>query len=188
VPVGMSLPNARVIILPLGFSGDQPVSPLPQGTTGEVFVTGPWLSCGYDQHWARTRDARVQYDGAIWHRTGDVGHVDNGVFIEGRTAHIVNTGEKTLTPVPLEQSVEALLPGVTAAAVGVPLRDAAALVIVLCDGKTTGAADVSIERQVREVAPDVVAVLFKKDLPVDRRHNSKIDRLALASWAADQLS
>ena len=60
--------------------------------------------------------------------------------------------------------------------------------MVLSDGKTAGAADASIEQQVREVAPDVAAVLFKKDLPVDRRHNSKIDRLALASWAAEQLS
>lgn len=188
VPVGQPLPNAQVIIFPFGFTSDQPVEPLPQGRTGEVFVTGPWLSRGYDQHWARTRDARVQYNGAIWHRTGDVGHIDNGVFIEGRTAHVIDTGAQKLTPVPLEQSVEALLPGVTAAAVGVPVRENAALVMVLSDGKTAGAADASIEQQVREVAPDVVAVLFKKDLPVDRRHNSKIDRLALASWAAEQLS
>lgn len=188
VPVGQPLPDAHVIILPFGFTSDQPVVPLPQGTTGEVFVTGPWLSRGYDQHWARTRDARVQYNGAVWHRTGDVGHIDNGIFIEGRTAHVIDTGAQKLTPVPIEQSVEALLPGVTAAAVGVPVRENAALVMVLSDGKTAGAADASIEQQVREVAPDVVAVLFKKDLPVDRRHNSKIDRLALASWAAEQLS
>ncbi len=188
VPVGTPLPNAQVITLPIGFTTDQPVVPLPQGETGEIFVTGPWLSDGYDQHWARTRDARVQYNGAVWHRTGDVGHIENGIFIEGRTAHIIDTGVQKLTPVPLEQSVEALLPGVTAAAVGVPVRENAALVMVLSDGKTTGAADASIEQQVREVAPDVAAVLFKKDLPVDRRHNSKIDRLALAAWAADQLS
>jgi hypothetical protein len=34
----------------------------------------------------------------------------------------------------------------------------------------------------------VAAVLVRRDLPVDVRHNSKIDRSALARWAADRLS
>jgi olefin beta-lactone synthetase len=151
-------------------------------------VTGPWLSAGYDQHWARNRDARVLHNGTEWHRTGDVGHLDNGLFIEGRIAHIINTGDTVLTPVPLEQSIEEVLPGVTAAAVGVPAGAFQALVVVLSDGETTGAADAAIEKKVREVAPDLVAVLFKKKLPVDRRHNSKIDRIALGIWASEELS
>jgi acyl-coenzyme A synthetase/AMP-(fatty) acid ligase len=117
-----------------------------------------------------------------------VGHLDNGLFIEGRIAHIINTGDTVLTPVPLEQSIEEVLPGVTAAAVGVPAGAFQALVVVLSDGETTGAADAAIEKKVREVAPDLVAVLFKKKLPVDRRHNSKIDRIALGIWASEELS
>ena len=188
VPVGLPLAGAQVMILPLGFTAGEPVVPLSDGSTGEVFVTGPWLSAGYDQHWARNRDARVLHNGTEWHRTGDVGHLDNGLFIEGRIAHIINTGSTVLTPVPLEQSIEEVLPGVTAAAVGVPAGSGEALVVVLSDGETTGAADVAIERMVRAVAPDLVAVLFKKKLPVDRRHNSKIDRIALGVWASEELS
>jgi hypothetical protein len=93
-----------------------------------------------------------------------------------------------LTPVPIEQAVENLLPDVTVAAVTVPVGSSSALVVVLCDGETTGAAVRPIEMKVREVAPDVVAVLFKKKLPVDRRHNSKIDRIALGQWANEQLT
>ena len=188
VAVGMPLPSADVMILPLGFTSDEPVAPLEQGITGEVFVTGPWLSAGYDQHWERNRNARVLFNGSEWHRTGDVGHLDNGLFIEGRIAHVIRAGDSVLTSVPIEQAVEEVLPGVSAAAVGVPVNVNEALVVVLCDGETTGAADIAIERKVHEVAPDVVAVLFKKKLPVDRRHNSKIDRTALGAWAAAELS
>lgn len=188
VPVGLPLPEAEVMILPMGFTAGQPVVPLSDGTTGEVFVTGPWLSAGYDQHWARNRNARVIYNGSEWHRTGDVGHLDNGLFIEGRIAHIINTGDDVLTPVPLEQAIEEVLPGVTAAAVGVPAGSGHALVVVLSDGKTTGVANSAIEQKVRTVAPGFVAVLYKKKLPVDRRHNSKIDRTALGAWAAKELS
>ena len=188
VAVGSPLPGAAVMILAMGFTSDQVVTPLEPGVTGEVFVTGPWLSAGYDQHWERNRNARVTFNGAEWHRTGDVGHINNGLFIEGRIAHVINTGESVLTPVPIEQAVEEVLPGVSAAAVGVPVNKNEALVVVLCDGETSGAADSAIERKVREVVPDVVAVLFKKKLPVDRRHNSKIDRTALGEWAAELLS
>ena len=41
---------------------------------------------------------------------------------------------------------------------------------------------------VRAVADDVVAVFEVPELPVDRRHNSKIDRTRLASWAERVLS
>jgi acyl-CoA synthetase (AMP-forming)/AMP-acid ligase II len=188
VSVGHPLPNVEVMVLPIGFQSGDVVAPVPHGVTGEIFVTGPWLSVGYDQHWQRNRDARVQFNSKEWHRTGDVGHLDKGLFIEGRNAHVLRINDVIVTPVPIEQAIEELLPGVTVAAVSVPVGSTSALVVVLSDGETTGAAVRTIEMKVREVAPDVVAVLYKKKLPVDRRHNSKIDRLALGRWANDQLT
>ena len=188
VSVGHPLPNVDVMVLPIGFQSGDVVTPVPHGVTGELFVTGPWLSVGYDQHWQRNRDARVQFNSKEWHRTGDVGHLDNGVFIEGRNAHVLHINDAIVTPVPIEQAIEQLLPDVTVAAVSVPAGHSSALVVVLCDGETTGAAVRAIEMKVREIAPDVVAVLFKKKLPVDRRHNSKIDRIALGRWANEQLT
>jgi acyl-coenzyme A synthetase/AMP-(fatty) acid ligase/pimeloyl-ACP methyl ester carboxylesterase len=188
VSVGYPLPNVDVMVLPIGFQSGDVVAPVPHGVTGEIFVTGPWLSVGYDQHWQRNRDARVQFNSKEWHRTGDVGHFDGGLFIEGRNAHVLRINDVVVTPVPIEQAIEALLPDVTVAAVSVPAGDTSALVVVLSDGETSGAAVRAIEMKVREVAPDVVAVLFKKKLPVDRRHNSKIDRIALGHWANEQLT
>jgi acyl-coenzyme A synthetase/AMP-(fatty) acid ligase len=176
------------VVFPFGCVAADDLEPVPAGTTGEIFVTGPWLSVGYDQHWARNRDARVQYAGREWHRTGDVGHVRDGLFVEGRIAHIIDIAGTQVTPVPIEQSVEEIFPGVTAAAVGVKTDGQDALVVVLCDGSTTGVADLAVQNAVRGVAPQVASVLYKKSLPVDRRHNSKIDRTALSAWATTQLS
>jgi acyl-coenzyme A synthetase/AMP-(fatty) acid ligase len=188
VPVGHSLPGAEVVVFPFGCVASDDLAPVPTGATGEIFVTGPWLSVGYDQHWARNRDARVHYAGREWHRTGDVGHVQDGLFVEGRIAHVIDVAGVRITPVPIEQSVEETLPGITAAAVGAHVNNQQGLVVVLCDGSTTGVADAATHNAVRGIAPLVTNVLYKKTLPVDRRHNSKIDRTALGVWASEQLS
>ena len=45
-------------------------------------------------------------------------------------------------------------------------------------------ADATLADRVRSVATvDVAAVLEVPELPVDKRHNSKIDRLRVAEWA-----
>lgn len=188
VPVGMPLPGVDVNVFPLGCAGGSTVQPVPESETGEIFVTGPWLSAGYDQHWLRNKDARIHFNGREWHRSGDVGHIDGGLFVEGRVAHIIRTEHSVLTPVPIEQVIESEMTGVTAAAVGVNGGKYQTLVVVLCDGKTDGTAHREIEEKVRRMAPEVSAVLFKKQLPVDRRHNSKIDRTSLAVWAQKKLN
>ena len=188
VPVGHPLPGAELVVFPLGCAASGDLEPMPHGATGEIFVTGPWLSVGYDQHWARNKEARVHYAGREWHRTGDVGHVQDGLFVEGRIAHVIEIDDTQVTPVPIEQAVEEILPGVTAAAVGATTHGQHTLVVVLCDGASTGVADLATEKIVRSVAPQVTTVLYKKALPVDRRHNSKIDRIALSVWATEQLS
>ena len=187
VPVGRPLEGVEVAIFPIGTTFLDDVAPVADGETGEIFVTGPWLSAGYDQHWMRNRDARLSRNGRQWHRTGDVGHINGGLFVEGRVAHVIHGEEKFLTPVPIEQSLETVMPGVTAAVVGISDGSHQSLVVVLSDGKTEGLADREVVDAVRLIAPEVVAVLFKKKLPVDRRHNSKIDRTLLGAWAQQKL-
>jgi hypothetical protein len=52
-----------------------------------------------------------------------------------------------------------------------------------------GLADEALSARVRgAVDRAVAAVLTVSSLPVDIRHNTKIDRTAVAAWAADVLS
>ncbi len=160
--------------------------------TGEIVVSAPWLSEGYDGLWATTRHARsVDAAGARWHRTGDVGHVDSGgrLWVEGRLVHVVSTVDGPVTSVPLEVALEPLV-GSRCAVTGVgPEGCQQVVVVVERSGKPALAAD-ALDRTVREgLAPQqIAAVLTVPKLPVDRRHNSKIDRARLGRFAERVLS
>lgn len=187
--------GAQVCIAPLGFDATVPIDKLRPRTTGEVLVRTPWLSDGYDQLWRTERDARpVDKKGVVWHRTGDVGHIDSAgqLWIEGRAVHVVHSERGPITPVPVEVTVEATVDGVErCAAVGVGPAGCQQLVIVVerPDAATDGLADPSLTARVRAaVSHPVAAVLQVRGLPVDIRHNTKIDRTALAAWATDVLT
>jgi acyl-coenzyme A synthetase/AMP-(fatty) acid ligase len=166
---------------------------LPTGDTGEIVVSAPWMSLGYNRLWLTQQKARFKSEGLTWHRTGDVGHLDvqGNLWVEGRVVHIIHTLNGPLTPVPLEISCETI-PGVKrAAAVGIGDIGIQQVVIVL--ETEQGRDDVALtatSAQVREALPhvDVVAVWETKKLPVDIRHNSKIDRTALAEKMQKALS
>jgi len=193
VCVGRPVDGAEVRIAPLGFDARLPVTKLRPRTTGEVLVRTPWLSDGYDQLWRTQHDARpVDTAGTVWHRSGDVGHVDSAgrLWIEGRSVHVVHTERGPVTPVPVEVAVEALPAVERCAAVGVgPVGCQQLVVVVERPGAPEGLAAPELASQVRAaVAHPVAAVLQVAALPVDIRHNTKIDRTALAGWATQVLA
>ena len=160
--------------------------------TGEIVVRAPWAKDHYDRLWA-TESASTR-DGD-WHRTGDVGRLDHDgrLWIEGRLAHVVTTDHGPVTPVGVEQRVEVLPHVASAACVGVGPAGSQVVVVVVSmvddSGKREVLAPSDLTSRVREAAGvDVAAVLVRDTLPVDIRHNSKIDRAELARWAAARLS
>jgi acyl-CoA synthetase (AMP-forming)/AMP-acid ligase II/pimeloyl-ACP methyl ester carboxylesterase len=157
--------------------------------TSELLVSAPWMSAGYDALWLTQHNARpvVITDGhtVTWHRTGDVGHIDGegNVWIEGRMVHVIRSARGSITPVPLEIAAEALPNVVRAAAVGVGPTDVQQIVMVVeTVNGTEGPADTELTLAVRvALAPLTIAsVWITKRLPVDIRHNSKIDRTAVS--------
>ena len=188
VLVGHPVAGAEVAIAPLDLHADRPVVLLPAGTTGEVLVRAPWCSDGYDRRWATEHDARpVDEQGVRWHRTGDVGRLDGEgrLWIEGRSVHVVHTDHGPVTPVPVEVAVE-LVPGVErCAAVGVGPSGCQQLVVLVEQvDADAGLADEALSSAVRAaVGCPVAAVLVAPTLPVDIRHNTKIDRTLVAQWA-----
>ncbi len=204
VCVGLPLPGVEVRVSPLSPDGraDGPLTDAP-GTTGEVAVRAAHVKDRYDALWALERTTSRD---AGWHRTGDVGHLDavGRLWIEGRLQHVVTTAAGPVTPVGIEQRVERL-DGVSAAAtVGVgPAGTQVVVVVVVPSGGTgTGTGSGSGRRgaplrlagpdladAVRSVAgADVAAVLTTPALPVDIRHQSKVDRAEVARRAARALA
>jgi len=181
--VGAPLPGIEVAIAPLDSLG-VPAETLSRadGITGEIVVSGAHIRDGYDRLWATTMRASRNPG---WHRTGDVGHLDDdgSLWVEGRLAHVITTANGPLTPVGLEQ--RALMTGVAnAACVGIgPVGTQQVILILEMPGESHLVDALTTSRYRTECAYSFAAVLRIDHLPVDIRHNSKIDRTALATWA-----
>jgi olefin beta-lactone synthetase len=176
---------------------DGPLTSSP-GVAGEVCVRAAHVKDRYDALWATER-AAARDPG--WHRTGDVGHVDGEgrLWIEGRLTHVITTADGVVTPVGPERRIEDLDVVSAAAVVGVGPDCAQVAVAVVVPaarvppnafraGRLTVAPS-ELADQVRETAGiDLAAVLATTTLPVDIRHQSKVDRAALGRRAARVLS
>jgi len=193
VCVGQPVEGVDVAISALDATG-LPTGELSRadGIVGEVCVRATHMRDGYDKLWA-TDNAASHPEG--WHRTGDVGHFDaeGRLWIEGRLGHVVTTALGPITPIGIEHAVGNLDEVALAAVVGVgPAGVQQVVVVVMPSGgtKRTGLADESLSDMVRDKAGqvDVAAVLIAPSLPVDRRHNSKIDRARIARWAEGALA
>ena len=140
----------------------------------------------YDRLWV-TQHASASPSG--WHRSGDVGHFDEAgrLWVEGRLVHTISTADGLLTPLWLEQRFRSVVGISAAAAVGVgPKGDERLVAVVVPTMPINKArlAETDLATRVRSVVDiDVVAVLEVPSLPVDKRHNAKVDRVRLRRWA-----
>lgn len=200
--VGRPLHGVEIALSPLMRDGepDGSLTTAPE-LTGEICVRADHVKDRYDALWV-TQQANT-LDGG-WHRTGDVGHVDEAgrLWVEGRLPHVIATAAGPVTPVGVEQRVEGLPQVRAAAAVGIGPRGAAVVTVVVVPRAGSAArsrrlpgrarlrvADLTLTDAVREAAgTDVAAVLTTEKLPVDIRHASKIDRQAVAERAARLLA
>ena len=193
VCVGHPLPGVTIRVSPLSPLAvpDGELTDEPE-VTGEILVAAAHRKDRYDRLWATERESSRTPG---WHRTGDVGHLDDRarVWVEGRLVHVLTTAGGPVTPVGVEQRVE-LLDAVQAAAVvgvgPVGVQQVVVVVVPTDQSKTSQVlAEEELSRSVREAADaDVVAVLTVKALPVDIRHASKVDRAKVARWAGQVLS
>lgn len=186
VCVGHPVGGVEIGIAPLDAHGRAGAVPTaPSGVTGEICVRAAHTKDRYDALWATQSRSSVD----AWHRTGDVGHLDvaGRLWVEGRMAHVIATADGPVTPVGAERRAETLPAVRQAACVGVGPPGAAVVVMVVVPTEPPGRdglADPDLTAGVRaRVGERVAAVLSVRALPVDIRHQSKIDRRAVADWA-----
>ena len=195
VCVGMPVDSVELLIDPLDELGVPTGLPTSEpGLLGEVWVQAGHQRLGYDRLWHTTHLASPA-DGT--HATGDIGTIDadGRLWIGGRTGHVIRTATGPVAPTPIERAVD-MLDGIRrSAAVGVGPAGAQ-VVVVIAETSDAGRRprQSSLDRidRIRAAVAeatglDVAACLEVPSLPVDRRHNSKIDRTHLADWATGVL-
>ncbi len=192
VCVGRPVPGVEVAISSLddtgAATGDLTTKP---GVLGEVCVRADHTKDTYDRLWI-TQHASANPAG--WHRSGDAGRYDEEgrLWVEGRLAHLIVGADGPLTPLPIEQAAVGAQGVAAAAAVGVGPQGAQVVALIVAPEeppKRSRLASEHLADAVRaHVDVDVAAVLCVPELPVDLRHNAKVDRTGLARWASAVLA
>jgi len=158
------------------------------GEVGEIIIKGPHVVQSYvapsylirgkrDNTQANQSTKIADSDGRKWHRTGDMGYFDpqGRLWLTGRKADVIQYGERVIHPYPIEQQLDSI-PQVRRSAI-IQLADQSSLKIAIEPGEQFQPnllEPVLIALNLQEAAIHIV-----HSIPVDDRHNSKIDRIQL---------
>jgi acyl-CoA synthetase (AMP-forming)/AMP-acid ligase II len=166
------------------------------GEVGEITVAGSVVTAEYAARPEQTRLAKMRDGARIRHRMGDLGRIDEKgrLWFLGRKAHRVETSPGVAL---FTESCEPILnahPGVRRSAlvgVGARPRQRPAIVLELLGPRGDSAARLAEIRALAARSPVTSSIetflVYPDAFPVDVRHNAKIDREALARWAAKEL-
>ncbi len=160
---------------------------LANGVVGEIVVSGEHVQKRYLNRASRrtnTQDdnqdfnqdgkkdermAKFEVDGVVWHRTGDAGRLDEAgrVWLLGRcSARVVSQGN-TIYPFAIEAAAMSHSEVERAAFVQVDGKNILAL-------QSLAAHRSSLCQDLQNVLPEVDKVQVVREIPVDKRHHSKV--------------
>ena len=173
-------------------------TPVAMGKVGELIVKGAVVTDQYVTRTEANAQHKISEGDEFWHRMGDVGYLDekDRFWFCGRKTHRVQTDQGTLFTIPVEGIINEHPKIYRSALIGLGEAGKQEPVLVLEPWPeafpTSPAAQREFEESVRELAQansttrPIERFLFRRKLPVDIRHNSKIFREQLAVWAAEQ--
>lgn len=144
---------------------------LPEYETGEIVVSGAHVLEGYLNH-RGDEETKIRVDGTVWHRTGDSGYLDatGRLWLMGRTSATIVDDRGTLHPFAVECAAMRH-PAVRRAAL---IRHQGKRILLV---EPVRAMKIPTDQELLEelswACIDEVRSL--KRIPVDKRHNAKVD-------------
>jgi acyl-CoA synthetase (AMP-forming)/AMP-acid ligase II len=154
------------------------------GGTGEVVISGPNVTPGYEANEAANAANFFTADGHLWFRTGDQGIMDDAGYlrITGRLKEIINRGGEKVSPLEVDEVLmdhPAVAQCVTFAMPHAKLGEEVAAAVVLREGETAD------ERSIRDFAAGRLAdfkvprkVVILDEIP--KGATGKLQRIGLA--------
>ena len=193
--IGYPINNIDVNIIKIT---DNPISEfsenlyLSNGEIGEIVVKGKLVTKHYFENHKANSFAKIKYNDDFIHRMGDLAWKDDkGRFwFCGRKSHRVITEKKTMFTIPCEAIFNNHQDVFRSALVGI--GQSGKQIPVICietKVKLNRYHKQKLKKELFELGAknkntkDIKIILFKKQFPVDIRHNSKIFREQLSIWA-----
>ena len=182
---GVPVPSVKVAILddrwstPLGpWTGEEFArETLPHSTTGEIVVSGDHVLSGYLDGRGDT-DTKIRVGDRTWHRTGDAGYLDASgrLWLLGRCGARADDEHGRVYPFAVECAASDL-EGLRRSAF--VRHDGARVLVVEPEGGAD--AETLVEHlRARLAWAHLADILVVERIPVDARHNAKVDYPALA--------
>lgn len=184
LPGGIPVPQVQLRILADRWG--HPIEPMDSqelqrrtmrtGEIGEIVVTGRHVLKGYLDR-RGDEETKFRADGEVWHRTGDSGYLDERgrLWLTGRCQGKVVDEHGTIYPLQAEGAAHVLLDLRRAAFI--QCRSRRTLVVEPVPGFNADTERQALAQLAWARLDRIVAV---DRIPVDRRHNAKIDYPALA--------
>ena len=149
---------------------------LPPERSGEIVVSGPHVLAGY-LNGVGDEETKFRVEGKAWHRTGDAGYLDTAgrLWLLGRAGAVIRDERGTIHPFAAECAANQL-PWVERSALAG--RNGKRLLAVQLGPRAPADAARRVQETLSWARLDRVVRLPR--LPVDRRHNAKVDYPALA--------
>lgn len=142
---------------------------------GEITVSGRHVLKGYADS-SQNRNTKIEVDGTIWHRTGDAGYFDEAgrLWLVGRCSAAIQDSRGSVYPFQVEYALNAVN-GISRAAL-VGHKKQRVLVLETSDHEFRSEC-AAAARCVAE--HDIDRIITVGRIPMDKRHDAKVDYPAL---------
>lgn len=147
-------------------------SQLPAAEVGEIVVSGKHVNKQYYENpTAFAKHKIVAQNGEVWHRTGDMGYLENNaVYLVGRDHRIMEKEGEPIYPYPIEQLIEMTFDLDDVGYVQTPTGR-----FILCYHSLLPIQIEALKKAILEVGYPIDDILYSKQpLARDARHKSKL--------------
>jgi acyl-CoA synthetase (AMP-forming)/AMP-acid ligase II len=185
--------NVEIIEFVEGIVDSTNFKVLETGEIGEIVVQSKVATRSYYNLPVKTEHGKIELNDAFYHRMGDMGYFDEqgNIWFCGRASHFFKIGSKKFFPILFETVINQH--SLIEKSALIKNTNKAKFVIQRIDKKTTMSDQEksAFDQELKEIVNDSQFKNFKfdyylhKELPVDVRHNIKIDRIALTLWAQE---
>lgn len=162
---------ATVKVIPIMEGVVNSVESLPLGNVGEIIVSGAHVLSSYFNSEDAFRLNKIQIDNIIWHRTGDAGWLNENdeLFLMGRCKQIIRWNNIQIYPFLMEHYLKSI-PGVLNGTI-IEFKNEPYITIQTEQNVMQG----EIFSALKSSSYSELKIIFLKQIPMDKRHNTKID-------------